>query len=114
MESKIKRRILFVVTQSELGGAQQFFNNFVPKLAENRFQCLVAIGSEGDAGLNSALKAKAVATQQLTYLQRDGNWQANLRAVSELRALIKDFQPDVLFLNGTKAGFTGEKNSIFF
>ena len=107
MESKIKRRILFVVTQSELGGAQQFFNNFVPKLADNHFQCLVAIGSDGDAGLNSALKAKAVATQQLTYLQRDGNWQANLRAVSELRALIKDFQPDVLFLNGTKAGFIG-------
>lgn len=107
MENKIKRRILFVITQSELGGAQQFFNNFIPKLDPEHYHCLVAIGRDGDGSLHTTLQAKSVATQSLNQLRRDDNWLSDFKAVHELRALIKHFQPDVLFLNSSKAGFIG-------
>lgn len=108
-----KKRVLFVVTQSEPGGAQRFFYNFISRLSGDKYEILVATGSDGGGDLLKKMTEGGINTHTLKFLKRQGNFLSisnninNLRAAGELRRLIKTFQPDTLFLNSSMAGFVG-------
>lgn len=110
-----KKRVLFVITQSEAGGAQRFFYNFISWLDKVKYEVLVAAGSEssrqagsdGGGALLQNLKENNFNVQELKFLKRKISFLDDLRAVSELRRLIKEFKPETLFLNSSKAGFLG-------
>jgi len=102
-----KKKILFLVTQSEFGGAQRFIFTFTTSLSG--YDIIVGTGPEGDdeKGLLAALEKKGINTRHLKYLKRSINPLFDLLGVIEIYKLIKKEKPDVLFVNSTKAGILG-------
>jgi glycosyltransferase involved in cell wall biosynthesis len=101
------KKILFIVTQSELGGAQKFLCELLPRLDRNKYEILAAAGKDGDGELFKVLKEANIPTHFLNFLRRKINPYSDFRAYLEIRDLIKNFKPDVVFLNSSKAGALG-------
>ena len=108
----LKKRVLFVITQSELGGAQRFLSNLISHLDRDIYEFLVAVGSSGNGDFLRVLKARGIPCQTLKFLKREPAL-SDIKAVFEIRGLIKNYRPDVLFLNSSKAGFIGSLASVF-
>lgn len=106
-DSSRKKRVLFVITQSEMGGAQRFFYNFIPRLDKSKYELLVASGSDGGGELLLNFKANNLNVVELKFLKRKISFFNDIWATFELRRLIKEFKPDTIFLNSSKAGFLG-------
>jgi len=102
-----KKKILFLVTQSEFGGAQRFIYTFTTNL--QGYEIIIGAGPEGDdeKGLLFALEKKGINTRHLKYLRRSINPLFDFLGIIEIYLLIKKEKPDVLFLNSTKAGILG-------
>ena len=100
-------KILFIVTQSEFGGAQRFIYTFISGL--KRHKIVVAAGIEGDdnKGLLKALDKIGISTRRLKYLRRGVNPLFDFLGLIEIRKLIKKEKPDTLFLCSSKAGAVG-------
>lgn len=101
-----KRRILFIITQSELGGAQQFLVQLLSRLNKDMYDCSVITGSDGDAGLQAALPT-GIPTYRAENLKRRPGLVGDLKAIGELRSAILKERPDIVFLMSSKAGFVG-------
>lgn len=108
----LKKRVLFIITQSELGGAQKFLSNLVSHLDRDVYEFLVAVGSSGNGDFLRVLKAIGIPCQTLEFLKREPAL-SDIRAIFEIRSLIKSYRPDVLFLNSSKAGFIGSLAAVF-
>jgi len=103
-------KILFLVTQSEMGGAQRYIYEVAKKLG-GEYEILVAAG-EGDNGLFQKLKDAQVTPVYLKQMKRTPwPWQIT-KAVWEIRELLKKERPDVLFLCSTTAGLLGSVASL--
>ena len=111
-QGDLKKKVLFVITQSELGGAQRFLSNLISHLDRDVYEFLVAVGSSGNGDFLRVLKAGGIPRQTLKFLKREPAL-SDIRAVFEIRSLIKNYRPDVLFLNSSKAGFIGSLASVF-
>lgn len=119
----LKKRVLFVITQSEMGGAQRFLFNLLTHLDKDRYEAMVAIGNTGplrhssseasNGDLFRALKDIGIPTHRLSHLIRNPSIKQDLKAVFELRKLIKDYRADIVFLNSSKAGFIGSAAARF-
>ena len=107
INGNLKKRVLFVITQSEPGGAQRFVLNLLTHLDKDQYEAMVAIGNTGNGNLFRALHAEGIPTHRLLHLVRDISIKEDLKAVSELRKLIKEYRPTTVFLNSSKAGFIG-------
>lgn len=124
-EGKI-RRVLFIITQSEPGGAQRFLHTLVAQLNKNKYEALVVAGpnfsikNPADARvlagkqisdikyeLLDLLEKEGIKTTRLKHLFRNINLWHDFRASLELKRVIKSWQPDTIFLNSSKAGFLG-------
>lgn len=101
------KRILFIITQSEFGGAQRFLSSLIPQLPKKEFEALVATGSTGDEHFTEHLRNLDIANTTLKHLVRDLSLLSDFRAISEIRKLINSWKPDTLFLLSSKAGFLG-------
>ncbi len=102
-----KKRVLFIITQSELGGAQRFLSELISRLARNKYDILVAAGFDGGGEFLGILKNMDVSTLSLRFLRREINPYSDFRGYLEIRGLITDFRPDTLFLSSSKAGVIG-------
>lgn len=108
-----KKRVLFVITQSEFGGAQRFLMEFLPRLNRDKYELMVVSGTSEKSGLSEVLKRDGITTRTLPSLRRKiGPW-SDFRAYLGIRTLIKDFQPDTLFLCSSKAGGLGSLAAVF-
>lgn len=108
----LKKRILFIITQSEYGGAQKFLFNLVSHLDDMKYEFMVATGTTGDESFLKTLRDKNIPTHTINSLKRHPSF-GDLEAVFETRKLVKSYKPDVLFLNSSKAGFIGSLASVF-
>lgn len=102
-----KKRVLFVITRSELGGAQRFLVETVKHLDGSRYEVFVAAGAEGGPEIEKIIKSLGVDFIILKYAKRNISPVHDLLAVFELRRLIKKLRPDVLFLNSSKTTVWG-------
>ena len=103
-------KILFIVTQSEFGGAQQFLSQLITALNKDKYDITIAAGPEGDdnKGLLKALDKIGISTRRLKYLRRGINPIFDFcLGIIEIYRLIKKEKPDVLFLCSSKAGAVG-------
>ncbi len=107
-----KIRLLCIVTQSELGGAQQFLTQLVQRLDRTRFAVTVATGNDGGGEL-SPLLPEYVTHATIRSLRRSPAPLQNLRAVWETRQLIARERPDVVLLLSSMAGFVGSLATLF-
>ncbi|KKT28371.1 MAG: Glycosyltransferase, group 1 family [Candidatus Yanofskybacteria bacterium GW2011_GWA2_44_10] len=108
MEPKIKKkRILFIVTQSEMGGAQRFLLNTISRLNKDIYEIGTAVGSDGDGELLNKLDELGIAFEIIENLKRNASPIKDFFAVFETRRLIMSHSPDTVFLCSSKAGFIG-------
>lgn len=105
--SSVKRKILFIITQSEFGGAQRFLSTLVPKLDPQNYDVLVATGSTGDKHFTDHLNNLKIPNTTLRHLVRNPHVWHDFKAVFEIRKLISNYKPDTVFLLSTKAGWLG-------
>ncbi len=106
-QKTLKKRILFVVTQSEFGGAQRFLYELISRLDRNKYEILVVVGKDGDDEFLEILRNVGVSTLSLRFLRRRIDPYDDFRGYLEVRSLIRDFRPDTLFLSSSKAGVLG-------
>lgn len=103
-----RKRVFFVITQSEFGGAQRFLYNLISHLDLKRYEILIAAGKTGDHDfLGKALSDLGFTVIRVASLQRKISILSDLLAIKQLREIIIDRKPDVLFLISSKTGFIG-------
>ncbi len=109
-----KKRILIIITQSEFGGAQRFIFNFANKLRTNPdYDIKICVGADGGGEFTKAIQEMGVLIETVSALRRDLSFFGDIRAYFKIRKEVKLFNPDVLFLNSSKAGFLGAFSFIF-
>lgn len=113
LENAEKKRILFIITQSELGGAQQFLVRLIRELDQTTFLPMVVAGSDGSHEIKKMLPT-GVPYVAANNLKRNPGIVQDIRAVFELRRIICDLRPHILFLNSSKAGFIGSLAARLF
>ena len=112
MESPAKKKILFVITKSNWGGAQRYVYDLATALPKSQFDVAVAFGGTGGTNASSGLLAERLKTSDvrtifLTAFTRDIYFFRDVKAFFELMRVIKRERPDVLHLNSSKAGGLG-------
>jgi len=107
------KRILFLVTQSEFGGAQRYVFETAKYLNLRNYEVLVGAG-QGDGELFRKLRNTGVQPVYLKEMRRTPwPWQMAL-AIKEIYNLLKKERPDILFLCSTTAGFLGSIATFFY
>ncbi|MBI5765965.1 glycosyltransferase family 4 protein [Candidatus Falkowbacteria bacterium] len=98
-------KILYIVTQSELGGAQRYISDLAKYFSGNGDDVWVAAG--GNDALFELLKNAGIKAIKLRNLVREINPLKDLQALLELKKIISDLHPDIVHLNSSKAGVLG-------
>ena len=101
-----KQKILYLITQSEWGGGQEYVFNLANNLPKDQFESLVLAG-EGNGELFKALESQNLPYTKLKWVKRSINPIFDLMALFELIFVFKKEQPDVIHLNSSKIGFLG-------
>lgn len=99
------KKILFVITKSNWGGAQRYVFDLATHLPQDQFDVSVALG--GDGPLAQKLQAAGGMIYHTSSLQRDISFGKDFNSFLELYRLFKREQPDVVHLNSSKAGALG-------
>jgi len=115
----MKKRILYVITKSNFGGAQRYVFELACASREAGHEVAVASASEGL--LVTKLREVGITHYPINGFQRDINISKELGVFAELRKTIEDYDPQVVHLNSSKAGaigavvcrLTGVSNIIF-
>ena len=98
------RRILFIITQAELGGAQRWVYDVAVNL-KDKYEVTVAAGDTGPLLQN--LKSHNIRTFCFKHLKRNINPIHDFLGILEIYRFIKNENPDALQLCSAKAGFIG-------
>ncbi len=103
----MRRTILYIITQSELGGAQRYVFDLVNSL-KDEFKVLVAFGEQGGKGeLAKRLEEINVDYYVVPYLVRKISLISDIAAFFNLLKLINKIKPDVVHLNSSKVSILG-------
>ena len=105
MEMTRKKKILFIITKSNMGGAQRYVYELATGLPTEHYEVVVAFGGKGL--LKEKLEGAGIRTISLHSLERDIHALRELRVFYELYRLMKGEQPDVVHLNSSKVGGSG-------
>jgi len=97
-----KKKILFVITKSNWGGAQRYVYDLATVLRDKGYNTKVATGGHGV--LVEKLNEANVETIEIPGLQRDISLSGEFQAFVFLWKLFRKEKPDVVHLNSSKAG----------
>lgn len=97
-------KILQVITQSELGGAQSVVVQLANNLSKEHQVILVA--GQGDGKMWDMVDDKVI-RENCPHLQRSISLKNDLLAAIELRKLYNKYKPDIIHLHSSKAGTLG-------
>lgn len=99
------KKVLFLITKSNFGGAQRYVYDQTSYLAEKGVNLKVAFGDRGK--LADKLESRSIPTISIPYLGRDVSLIKDVKAFFSIRRLIKNEAPDLLHLNSSKAAVMG-------
>jgi glycosyltransferase involved in cell wall biosynthesis len=99
-----KTKILFIITKSDLGGAQSYVKSLIENLYQ-KYEITLATGEEGS--LTETIKAMGVKVYLIPSLIRAINPLTDFFAIKQTVDLIRQLQPDILHLHSSKAGIIG-------
>lgn len=105
-----RKKILFVITKSNFGGAQRYVYDLATHLPRDTYEIAVACGPDasGKTGrLSHLLNTKETPTIEVPALTRDVSFFDDLRALFALTGLLRGEKPDIVHLNSSKAGGLG-------
>ena len=105
-----KKKILFLVTKSNFGGAQRYVFDLATHLPKDRFECVVlcgaAQGTSSAGPLVERLTQAGIRTVFVPKLNRDIAG-SDITAYKAIARVIREERPDVIHLNSSKAGGLG-------
>jgi len=102
-----KKKILYIVTQAEWGGAQKYIFDLATNLANN-FDITVATGSSGQSQeLLNQLQVQGIKTVVFKHIKREIYPCQDLMAIREITHFLKQNKFDIIHLNSSKAGVIG-------
>ena len=104
METLAGKKVLFVITKSNWGGAQRYVFDLATALQDN-FEVSVAFGQEGL--LAKKLRETHIKTFPIKALQRDVSIRSDVKSFFELLRLFRTEKPDIVHLNSSKAAGIG-------
>lgn len=99
-----KRKILYIITKSNWGGAQRYVFDLAKSLKD---ECEITVASGGNGILFDKLKSEGIKTISIPYLERDIKIWNEPKVILEMFKIIKNEKPDVIHLNSPKAGLLG-------
>lgn len=100
-----ERKILFVITKSNWGGAQRYVYDLALRLKQEDATVAVALGGTGELKLK--LEAAGIPAIPLKSVQRDLSVSADLGGFFSLYRTMRSYKPTVVHLNSSKAGGLG-------
>lgn len=104
---KYKKKILYLITQSELGGAGCYVLDLIKEL-KTEFDVEVGFGEQGGLGeIAEKLKELNIRTHILTHLKREVLPFNDFFVLFELISLIRKVKPDIIHLNSSKISILG-------
>lgn len=106
----VRRKILYIVTKSNFGGAQRYVFDLATSLDREKFEPIVAFGYGGTdrAGeLSRRLIDAGIETIVIPELERDMSLTRDWASLSRLIGMLRDEKPDVVHVNSSKAGGLG-------
>ncbi len=114
-----KKKILYVITKSNWGGAQRYVYDLATHLPRDTYESLVVFGGRGI--LAHSLEKADIQTLSLSRLERDPKIIGDMQVFFALLKLFKKERPDIVHLNSSKIGamgalagrIAGIKNIIF-
>lgn len=105
MQTQDKKKVLFLITKSNWGGAQRYVYDLAVNLDKKKFEAIVVCGGQGQ--MVDMLHNSGVRTITLNSLGRDISLKKDFAFIRELWNILKTEQPDVLHVNSSKAGAVG-------
>jgi glycosyltransferase involved in cell wall biosynthesis len=99
-----RRRVLVLITLTEMGGAQTYVAALLPAL---RQEFDVTVAAHGSGWLAEQANAAGVPFVALQHVRRPLSPREDLRGLRELVRLIRRVRPDVVHANSSKAGVLG-------
>ncbi|NQV93114.1 glycosyltransferase, partial [Candidatus Kaiserbacteria bacterium] len=100
-----KKKILFIITKSNFGGAQRYVYDIARSLSPDAFDVVVAFGGEGL--LKDKLAHAKIRTVPIEDLERDINIFNEIDVFFQLLKLYRVEKPDIVHLNSSKIGGIG-------
>ena len=101
-----KKKIIYLITKSEWGGAQKYIFNLATNLDKDKYDVLVLAG-EGNDELFNRLKESEVDYIKLDSLKRAISLKQDFKAFNEIYKILKKEKPDVIHLNSSKISILG-------
>lgn len=108
----MKKKVLYVITKSNFGGAQRYVFDLATSLPKENYEAVVAFGGTGVPGasagkLEAMLHEAGVRTLFIKNFARDIFILKEFAALFELIDLFRKERPDIVHLNSSKAGGIG-------
>jgi len=100
-----RKKVLFVITKSNWGGAQRYVYDLTTSLPKEEFEPVVACG--GGGWLVERLRTEKIRVVEVPSLERDISLLKEIRAFFFLRKLFRSEKPDAVHLNSSKAAALG-------
>ena len=100
-----KKKILYVITKSNWGGAQRYVYDLATNLTQEQFNVSVALG--GNGLLAERLNGAGIQTIILSHIEREVRVWKDIKIFFTLIRLFRDKQPDIVHLNSSKVGGLG-------
>lgn len=100
-----KKKILYVITKGNFGGAQRYVYDLATMLPKDKFTVAVAHG-EGNL-LPAKLNRARIKTIPIKSLSRDIKITKDIKVFFELLQICKNEQPNIVHLNSSKIGILG-------
>jgi len=105
--SKSQTKILYLITQSDFGGAQKYVHDLATNISQN-YTVIVAGGEQGNRGeLAQKLRKKNIEYIHLSHLKRAILPWHDFLAFWQIKKLIKRKKPDIVHLNSSKISILG-------
>lgn len=108
-----RKKILYIITKGNFGGAQRYVYDLATNLSKTVFDIVVACGpasaeaSSGKEGLAEMLRKKGIRVIELASSQRDVSASKDIKTFFEIRKIIEQERPAVIHLNSSKVGGLG-------
>lgn len=107
-----RKKILFVITKSNWGGAQRYVYDLATSLPKEEFEVAIAMGGSGGwrektGALKERLEGAAIRTLLVKNFIRNVWIVPDIFAFCELLFLFRRERPDIIHLNSSKAGIMG-------
>ncbi len=102
---KTRKKVLFLITKSNWGGAQRYVYDLATNLDLSKFEPVVALG--GDGPLVTMLENAQIRVVKLVEMKNSTSLKQAWRSYRELARLVRTERPDIFHLNSSIAGLVG-------